>query len=89
MKYIKNIPSKNFEEALCLVPAQVEKIDNAIAAAYVLGDDTQMYTIDNIVSRVAPQIETPEEAFYAASMIHMDMFKAMLKAGVANELIKE
>jgi len=75
MKYIKELD--NFEKALSLTGEQEVKIKNAIQEAYNQEWHKLGPNVDQIYSLVAPFIETPEEGFYAASIILSDIFGAM------------
>lgn len=81
MKYRKDLPSQDIEQALCLEKSQVARLKGAIAKAYNEVPTTHGFNVDNINAIVAPYIKTPEEAFYAASVILTDIFGAMEQTG--------
>lgn len=81
MKYRKDLPSQKMEHALGLEKHQVERLKNAIAKAYKEVPTTYGWNVDNINSIVAPYIKTPEEAFYAATVILTDVFGMMMQTG--------
>lgn len=81
MIYIKNKPP--FENALCLTAKKSEEIKEAIMKAYnSLPEDD--FSIDEINALVAPILRTPEEAFYAASIIMTEILIPHLQAGKAH-----
>lgn len=75
MKYTKEL--NDFEKALSLNNDQVERIKSAIERAYNQEWHEAGPNVDQIYAMVAPVLETPEEAFYAASVILSDVFSAM------------
>jgi len=77
MIYIKNIPTERIEDALVLDEQRVVRIKEIIAKAYHQHWDKKGPSVDQIAAYVAPEIRTPEEAFYAATVILTDVFNAM------------
>lgn len=75
MKYIKE--ANDFEQALSIDKDRELKIKNAIQDAYNQEWHKLGPNVDQIYALVAPFIETPEEGFYAASIILSDIFGAM------------
>lgn len=67
MKYIKNIPTQNLADALMIPSARVKAIDKLINKA--VENAPSMMNADDVNAEIAPHINTPEEAFYAASII--------------------
>lgn len=79
MKYIKEIPGNDFEKALSLTLDQAIKIRSAIEKAYAQEWHIEGPNIDQINAIVAPVLETPEEAFYAATVIISDVYGAIME----------
>jgi hypothetical protein len=80
MIYIKEIPSQKFEDALALSDERAKKIRDCIAASYHQSWHKDGPNTDQINAFVAPELRTPEEAFYAATIIASDVFGAMIEA---------
>lgn len=74
MKYKEK--ASEIEKALGLEKYQIDRIKNAIVKAYHEVPEEEA-SVDAINAFVAPYIKTPEEAFYAASVILTDVFGAM------------
>jgi len=77
MKYTANHKSQKIENALGLDSAQVKRLKGAIKKAYQAEWGPSGVKIDEINGLVAPYIKTPEEAFYAATIILTDVWGAM------------
>lgn len=75
MIYDKEV--NDFELALRLEASQTHKIKAAISKAYNQEWHTDGPNVDQIYASIAPILNTPEEAFYAASVILTDIFQAM------------
>lgn len=69
MNYTVNHPSKDFVQALGLSADQISKIDNAVHVALNAGCET----MDQVIGSISGSIDTPEEAFYAATIINAIM----------------
>jgi len=70
----------DFVQALHLDKKQVKRLNDAIAKAYSRDDwHKDCPNIDQINAFVAPYIKTPEEGFYAASVIITDVYNAVKK----------
>lgn len=81
MKYRKEHPSQEVEQALGLDKSQITRLQNAIKKAYDQEWHKDGPNIDQINAVVAPYIKTQEEAFYAATVILTDVFGAMKEIG--------
>jgi len=79
MKYIKEIKSQKFEEALGLDKSQVKRLKNAISKAYDQNWHLTGPNVDQINAFVAPYIKTQEEAFYAAQVILSDVYGSVIE----------
>lgn len=75
MKYTKEL--NDFEKALSLESNQAERLRTVIMEAYDQTWHKDGPNVDQIYASVAPHIHTPEEAFYAASVILTDVFGAI------------
>jgi hypothetical protein len=75
MKYTKEV--NDFEKALGLGNIQATRIRDAIQKAYSQEWHMDGANVDQINALVAPELHTPEEAFYAATVILSDVFGAM------------
>jgi hypothetical protein len=67
----------DFATALCLTKSQVIRINKEIAKAYDQKWHKDGPNIDQINAVVAPHLNTPEEAFYAATTILTDVMSAL------------
>lgn len=76
MIYIKEIPTQRLEDALVISEKRVEEIKQLIGSAYNQSWHKDGPNIDQINAFIAPAIRTPEEAFYAATVILTDVFGA-------------
>ncbi len=74
MKYTKEL--NDFEKALSLNAEQSNRIRNVIQEAYHQEWHIAGPNIDQINNLVAPHLKTPEEAFYAATIIISDVIEA-------------
>ncbi len=81
MKYKKDILSHEIDKALGLEKSQIVRIKNAIQKAYDEVPTQHGFNVDNINAIVAPYIKTPEEAFYACTIILTDIMGVMLETG--------
>jgi len=80
MIYIKDTPTHRIEDALVLDEQRVEYLKNLIAKAYDQNWHNDGPNIDQINAYVAPELRTPEEAFYVAVTIISDVVNAMKEA---------
>lgn len=73
MIYIKH--SRDFAMSLMLTPDDERRLKAIIAKAYHSIPDRD-FSIDEINALVAPEIKTPEEAYYIAQTIICDILEA-------------
>lgn len=80
MEYKKEVG--DFEKALGLDKAQITRVKNAIKKAYDQEWSHLGPNVDQINSKVAPYLKTPEEAFYAGVVITSDVMGTMMELGM-------
>lgn len=85
MLYTKEVESAKIENALHLSDLQVIRIKSAITKAYDQEWHKEGPNIDQINAVVAPYITTPEEAFYAATVILTDVFGSIMSFDKINK----
>jgi len=73
MIYIKH--SRDFAMSLMLTPDDERRLKSIIAKAYHSIPDRD-FSIDEVNALVAPEIRTPEEAYYVAQTIISDIIEA-------------
>lgn len=79
MHYVKEIKSQRIEDALNLHASQITRIKNAIQEAYNQNWHDDGPNIDQINAFIAPHLLTPEEAFYAATVMTTDVFGMIMQ----------
>lgn len=79
MKYIVNVKEKSIAHSLNLPKAQADRINKAIESAFdqVQKSNLPDFSFDEVISHVAPHLNTPEEAFYGAMILNEYLMKAM------------
>lgn len=80
MNYKANIPSEDISQALSLTEKQVKTLKTAIENAYVQQWHESGPNVDQIYAFVAPYINSPEEAFYVASVVLTDVLGAIIES---------
>lgn len=87
MKYISKEKSHQIDKALGLTEKEVERLRGVISDAYKsAGSQTQPLTVDELNAYCAPHINTPEEAYFVASVILSDVFGTMIHVLRQNQL---
>lgn len=79
MKYYKELPSQDFAQACGLDNKAKTRLHDAIMKAYDQEWHKDGPNIDQINAVVAPYIHTPEEGFYAATIILTDVFGSIME----------
>lgn len=78
MEYTKEV--NNFEKALSLTDAQVNRLKRVIASAYDQNWHRDGPNIDQMNAAVAPHILTQEEAFYVATVMVSDVLGQLIQS---------
>ncbi len=78
MKYKKEVKTKEFGDALSLTSERINELKVIIGRAYDQNWHKDGPNVDQINAYVAPFLNTPEEAFYAAWVIISDVYGALM-----------